>query len=288
MNKKFFFKAAGTLMAAGMFFGGPTAGASDVTGSQAEGDGFVAGNAVSADVDAPIAACGVGGAGIGVGTGVCEPWGPLATTGDAKTWAEGEGNGFIAGNAIAAAADVPIAACGVGLAGIGVGTGVCEAYGPLATTGDDVVKAWASGSGTGTGNAVALNVDVPVAGCGLGGAVIGVGTGVCEATGPLATTGDDVTKAYGEGDGFIAGNAVAGDLDVPVAACGVGGAGIGVGTGVCDASGPLATTGTDYTTANASGSGTGTGNAIALDGDIPIAGCGIGIAGIGVGTGVCN
>ena len=113
----------------------------------------------------------------------------------------------------------------MGVAGIGVGTGVCKAEGPLATTGDDVVKATASGSGTGTGNAVALNLDVPVAACGLGGAVIGVGTGVCEASGPLATTGDNVTKATAEGDGFIAGNAIAGDLDVPVAVCGVGAAG---------------------------------------------------------------
>jgi hypothetical protein len=289
MNKKFLFRAASTLMAAGMLFGGPAAEAADVTGSQAEGDGFVAGNAVSGDLDAPIAACGVGVVGAGVATGVCEPWGVLAWTGDEVTKAWAEGDGFIAGNAVAADADVPVAVCGVGATLLGVGTGVCEAEGPLATTGDDVTKAWASGSGTGTGNAVALNADVPVAVCGVGAAVLGIaGTGVCKAEGPLATTGDDVTKASGEGNGLVAGNAVAGDLDVPVAACGLGGAGIGVGTGTCDASGPLATTGSDHTSAQASGSGTGTGNAVALDADVPVAACGGGIAVIGVATGVCD
>jgi hypothetical protein len=289
VNKKIVFKTAGTLMVAGMLFGGPTAQAADVTGAKAEGDGFVAGNAISGNLDVPLAACGVGAAGIGVGTGVCKTWGgPLAQTGDEKTWAEAEGDGFIAGNAVALDADVPVAVCGVGVAGIGVGTGVCEAGGPLATTGDDVTKARASGDGFIAGNAVALDVDVPVAACGLGGAVIGVGTGVCEASGPLATTGNDVTKAEAEGDGFIAGNAIAADLDVPVAVCGVGAAGIGVGTGVCDASGPLATTGDDVTKAEAEGDGFLAGNAIALDADIPVAVCGLGLAVLGIGTGVCN
>jgi len=235
VNKKIVFKTAGTLMVAGMLFGGPTAQAADVTGAKAEGDGFVAGNAISGNLDVPLAACGVGAAGIGVGTGVCKTSG-----------------------------------------------------GPLATTGDDVTKARASGDGFIAGNAVALDVDVPVAACGLGGAVIGVGTGVCEASGPLATTGNDVTKAEAEGDGFIAGNAIAADLDVPVAVCGVGVAGAGVGTGVCDASGPLATTGDDTTTATASGDGFLAGNAIALDADIPVAVCGLGLAVLGIGTGVCN
>jgi hypothetical protein len=289
MNKKFLFRAAGTLMAAGLLFGGPPAGAADVTGSSASGDGFVAGNAGSGNLDVPLAACGVAAVGAGVATGVCEPWGPLAWTGWEKTWAEAEGDGFIAGNAIAVDADVPIAACGVAGTVIGVATGVCKAYGPLASTGDSVTKAKAKGSGTVTGNAVALDADVPIAVCGVGVAVLAlVGTGVCEATGPLATTGNDTTKAEAEGDGLVAGNAIAGDLDIPVAACGLGGAGIGVGTGVCDASGPLATTGDDTTEAKAEGSGTGTGNAIALDGDIPIAACGGGIAVLGVGTGVCN
>ena len=289
MNKKFLFKAAGTLMAAGLLFGGPPAGAADVTGTAAEGDGFVAGNAGSGNLDVPLAACGVAAVGAGVATGVCEPYGTLAWTGDDWTKAEAEGDGFIAGNAIAIDADVPIAACGVAGTLLGVATGVCKAYGPLATTGDDVTKAKAKGDGTIAGNAIALNGDVPVAVCGVGVAVLAlVGTGVCEATGPLATTGDDVTKAEAEGDGLVAGNAIAGDLDVPIAACGIGGAGIGVGTGVCEANGPLATTGDDTTEAKASGSGTGTGNAIALDADVPVAACGGGIAVIGVGTGVCD
>jgi hypothetical protein len=288
MNKKFLFKAAGTLMAAGLLFGGPPAGAADVTGAAAEGDGFVAGNAIDGNLDVPLAACGVAAVGVGVATGVCEPYGTLAWTGDDKTWAEAEGDGFIAGNAVALDADVPVAVCGVGAALIGVGTGVCHAYGPLATTGDDVTKARAKGNGTITGTAVALTADVPVAVCGVGAGVLGIaGTGVCEATGPLATTGDDVTKAEAEGNGLVAGNAVAGDLDVPVAACGVGGAGIGVGTGVCEANGPLATA-DDVTKAAASGNGTGTGNAVALDADVPVAACGGGIAVIGIATGVCD
>ena len=56
MTKNLVFKTAGTLMVAGMLFGGHTAQAADVTGSKAEGDGFIAGNAVSADLDVPIAA----------------------------------------------------------------------------------------------------------------------------------------------------------------------------------------------------------------------------------------
>jgi hypothetical protein len=289
MNKKFLFKAAGTLMAAGLFMGGPTAEAADITGASASGDGFVAGNAIDGNLDVPLAACGVAAAGIGVATGVCEAWGPLAWTGDDKTWADGEGNGFIAGNAIAADADIPVALCGIAGTVIGVATGVCEAHGPLATTGDDVTKAKAQGNGTITGNAVALNADVPVAVCGVGVAVLAlVGTGVCEATGPLATTGEDTTKAEAEGDGLVAGNAIAGDLDVPVAACGIGGAGIGVATGTCDAHGPLATTGDDTTMAKAEGSGTGTGNAVALDADVPVAACGGAISVIGVATGVCD
>jgi len=200
------------------------------------------------------------------------------------------GDGFIAGNAIAADADIPVALCGIAGTVAGVATGVCHAHGPLATTGDDVTKARARGNGTLTGNAVALNADVPVAVCGVGVPVLaGVGTGVCDATGPLATTGNDTTKAEAEGDGLVAGNAVAGDLDVPVAGCGLGGTLAGVATGTCDATGPLATTGNDKTEAAASGSGTGTGNAVALDGDVPVAVCGGGLAVLGgVATGVCN
>ena len=41
--------------------------------------------------------------------------------------------------------------------------------------------------------------------------------------GPLAWTGDDWTKAEAMGDGFIAGNAIAVDADVPIAVCGVAG-----------------------------------------------------------------
>jgi hypothetical protein len=290
MNKKFLFKAASTLMVAGFLFGGPTAEAADVTGSQAEGDGFIAGNAGSGNLDVPLAACGVAGTGIGVATGVCEPWGPLAWTGDEKTWAMGEGDGFIAGNAIAVDADVPVALCGIAATAIGVATGVCKAHGPLATTGDDVTKAKAEGSGTGTGNAIALNGDVPIAVCGVGVPVlVGVGTGVCEATGPLATTGKDKTEAEAEGDGLVAGNAIAGDLDIPVAGCGLAGTLGGVATGVCDATGPLATTGDDTTKASAEGSGTGTGNAVALDADVPVAACGVGVAVLAlVATGVCD
>jgi hypothetical protein len=87
----------------------------------------------------------------------------------------------------------------------------------------------------------------------------------------------------------VAGNAIAGDLDVPIAGCGLAGTLGGVATGTCDATGPLATTGDDTTTASASGSGTGTGNAVALDADIPVAVCGLGVAVLGgVATGVCN
>lgn len=108
-KKKFLVRAASTLMAAGLVFGGPTAEAADVTGSEASGDGFVAGNAISGDVDVPLAACGVGVVGAGVATGVCEPDGTLAWTGDDKTWASGEGNGFVAGNGVAGDLDVPVA-----------------------------------------------------------------------------------------------------------------------------------------------------------------------------------
>jgi ChpA-C len=290
VNKKFAYKTAGTLMVAGMLLSGGPAQAADAVNSQASGDGFVTGNAISPNVDVPLAACGVAAVGGGVATGVCKAHHPLAWTGDDTTKASGEGDGFIAGNAVAADVDVPVAVCGAAGTLAGVATGVCKAHGPLATTGNDTTKAYAEGDGTGTGNAVAIDADVPVAVCGVGVPVLGgVGTGVCKATGPLATTGDDTTKASGEGDGFIAGNAVAIDADVPVAGCGLAGTLGGVATGTCDATGPLATTCNDTTTAKAEGSGTGTGNAVALDLDVPVAACGVGLAILGgVGTGVCN
>jgi hypothetical protein len=289
VNKKSILKAAGTIVFAGMVLGGPAASAADLVGSQGDGDGAVAGNAVDGNVDAPVAACGVGAVGGGVATGACDASGPLASSSDDMTSAIGSGSGVIAGNAIAVAADAPIAACGVAAGALGVASGACKATGPLADTGDGMTTAMAKGDGVLTGNAIDLDADAPVAVCGVGVPVVaGVGTGACKATGPLASSGKDTTAASAEGDGVLAGNAIAGDLDVPIAACGLAAGLAGVDTGTCDAKGPLATTGDDTTSATAQGDGVGTGNAVAIDGDVPVAACGGGVALLGVATGACG
>jgi hypothetical protein len=234
VNKKFIFKATGTLVLAGMVFGGPAAEAADLFGSQSQGDGFIAGNAVDANVEAPLAVCGVGAAGAGEATGACRASGPLASSAEDMTTAAAQGDGVATGNAVALGADAPVAACGVGVPLIaGVGAGMCDATGPLATTGNDTTKATGEGDGVLAGNAVALGVDVPVAVCGLAVGLAGVDDGACDATGSLATTGDDTTNATAQGNGVGTGNAVALDADVPVAVCGGGLALLGVATGAC-------------------------------------------------------
>jgi hypothetical protein len=221
----------------------PPPPAPDTTVAQASGDGLGTGNAVGLDVDAPITVCGVGVVGGGVATGVCHgapaPGGPAPAGpgGGDTTVAKAQGNGTLAGNAIGVDIDAPITVCGVGGALLGVATGTCALppTPPGGGTGGDTTVAEASGNGFLTGNALGLDIDLPINICGIGIAVGGVATGDCvmPAGPPLATTGPDNTSATASGNGFLAGNAIAGDIDAPITVCGVGAVGLGVATGVC-------------------------------------------------------
>jgi hypothetical protein len=303
--KKMMTRAAETALAAGVAGGVLLIGASAVGAQEApttaEGNGVLAGNAVNADVDVPVTLCGIAGSLLGVATGVCEN--PPAPPPQADTTvAQASGNGLGTGNAVGLDVDAPITVCGVGVVGGGVATGVCNGSpapqpGPLAAPmgqggGGDTTVAKAQGDGFLTGNAIGLDVDVPITVCGVGGALLGVATGTCTLPPPPPGGmwgGGDKVVAEGSGNGFLSGNALGLNIDLPINICGIGVAVGGIATGECTMPAPLATTsGKDTTSATASGNGFLTGNAIAGDVDAPITVCGVGVVGIGVATGVCH
>jgi LPXTG-motif cell wall-anchored protein len=291
-------RAAETALAAGVAGGvlllGSAAASAQEAPTTAEGNGFVAGNAVNTDVDAPVTLCGIAGSLLGVATGVCENP-PVPPPTQDTTVAQASGNGFGTGNAVGLDVDAPVTVCGVGVVGALVGTGVCEGAPPAAPAagGGDTTVAQAEGNGFIAGNALGIDLDVPITVCGVGAAGAGVATGTCEMAPPPPGGGGglgDVVTAQASGNGFLTGNAIGLNVDLPINICGVGVAVIGIATGDCSmpAGAPLATTGPDQTSSTAEGNGFLAGNAIAGDLDVPVTVCGVGVAGIGVGTGVCE
>jgi hypothetical protein len=300
-------RAAETALAAGVA-GGVLLLGSSVAGAQeaeppttAEGDGVLAGNAVNADVDVPVTLCGIAGALLGVANGTCDG-APAPPPAPDTTVAQASGDGVLTGNAVGLDLDAPITVCGVGVVGAGAASGTCNGGAAPAASGSgggggpggggDTTVAQAQGNGFLAGNAVGLDVDVPITVCGVGGALLGVASGTCALppAPPGGPGGGDTVVAKAEGNGFLSGNAIGLNVDLPINICGIGVAvgGLAVGDCVMPAGGPLASTGSSTTTATASGSGFLTGNAIAADLDLPITACGVGVAGIGIGTGVCH
>ncbi|HEY8546720.1 MAG TPA: chaplin family protein [Acidimicrobiales bacterium] len=117
-----------------------------------------------------------------------------------------------------------------------------------------------------------------------------VATGLVLAVGVTPTQAQESqANSSAEGDGVLAGNSVAADVDAPVTLCGLinglGVAGVGVGFSIC---GPGDTaTGPSVAQSSASGDGVATGNSAAVDIDAPIdVNClvnGVGVLGLGVG-----
>ena len=302
-------RAAETALAAGvaggvLLLGSSVAGAQAEPPTTAEGDGVLAGNAVNADVDVPVTLCGIAGSLLGVASGTCEgpPAPPPAPD---TTVAQASGDGVLTGNAIGLDVDAPITVCGVGVVGAGAASGTCNGGGAPAPAsaptsapaggggGGDTTVAQAQGNGVLAGNAIGLDVDVPITVCGVGGALLGVASGSCALPpqgGPGGPGGGDTVVAQAQGNGFLSGNAIGLNVDLPINLCGIGIAvgGLAVGDCVMPAGGPLATTGSSTTVATASGNGFLTGNAIAADVDAPITLCGVGVVGVGVGTGMCH
>jgi hypothetical protein len=126
MKKNLVRTLTGALVAGGLLIAAPAAHASDEpTTATGTGNGAGAGNAGAGSVDIPGTACGIAAAGAGLATGHCPP--EVTTYEGAPSTAEGNGNGIVAGNAVAVDGEAPITFCGIAaVVTLGNAQGLCH------------------------------------------------------------------------------------------------------------------------------------------------------------------